>query len=151
MNRVWMATLRISEAKQRLVETSELKDKNSGCIVIDPSCSEVYVSLSIGCHSTCRTKLFGNVLGPFSKIIEVSRGKWRLSGLERIESTTRILGATSHQTECPTSFRVFNALIIITGRATVHLPCKRTGHIRRDGRVPRRSEWICYGHKKKNA
>lgn len=41
MNHVWMATLQTPEAKQRLVETKELKVKNLRCIVIDSSCSEV--------------------------------------------------------------------------------------------------------------
>lgn len=153
MNHVWLATLRTSEAKERLVSSKELVVKNLRCVIIDPSTTEVRVRLHwvpYHVHDDAVRRL----LEPYGKVIEVGREMWRVEGFQGIESTTRFVRMTLKSgltpDDMPHQLRLHgaNTLIIIPGRVPVCLRCKRAGHIRRECRVPKCSQCFRFGHDK---
>ncbi|KAG0434728.1 hypothetical protein HPB47_018914 [Ixodes persulcatus] len=153
MIHVWLATLRTSEAKERLVSSKELVVKNLRCVIIDPSTTEVRVRLHwvpFHVHDDAVRRL----LEPYGKVIEVGREIWRVDGFQGIESTTRFVRMTPKSglapDDMPHQLRLHgaNTLIVIPGRVPVCLRCKRAGHIRRECRVPKCSQCFRFGHDK---
>lgn len=87
-NHVLMLTLHNSLSKEQLVKVKELSIKGKKYIVIDPNRQELSLKVRwIPYHvpDEAVKKLFE----PFGQVNSVSREKWRRSGFEEIETSTR--------------------------------------------------------------
>ncbi|CAN7992201.1 unnamed protein product, partial [Ixodes hexagonus] len=146
-----MVTLKSASAKQRLVDVQAFEVKGRRCLVIDPDKAEVLLKL----HWIPFYLPDDNVkkaLEPYGKVEEIERETWRVNGFEGVQSTTRAArltlkdGVTTEQLPHQLRLSGCTALVIAPGRAPLCLRCRRTGHIRKECRVPRWEGCRRYGH-----
>lgn len=151
MSHVWMITFGNAAAKNKLKAQEELVIKGKKCIIIDPCKEEIKLKL-LWVPIPMPDSEVRKVLEPFGKVKEMTREKWRFSGLEDLESTTLDVTLTLRQDltvdKIPHILNIYgsNVLVVIPGRPPLCLRCKAIGHIRRQCRTPLCHECWRYGH-----
>ncbi|CAN7938399.1 unnamed protein product, partial [Ixodes hexagonus] len=151
MNHVWAVTFKTAEGKKKMLTTPELTVKGRRCIVIDPSNQDVRIKLHWVLFNVSDDDVRA-ALAPYGKVIEVSREKWRVDGCVNVVTMTRTAvlrlkgGVTPDK--IPHQLRVAGelALVVVPGRAPLCLRSERTGHIRKECRVPRCNACHRFGH-----
>ncbi|CAN7939630.1 unnamed protein product, partial [Ixodes hexagonus] len=150
-NHVWAVTFKSQEGKKKILAAGDLTVKDSRCVVIDPCNQDTRLKLHWVLHFV-RDDEVRAALAPYGKVMEITRDKWRVQGCQDKVSTTRSvtlrLNAGSTASDLPHQLRVAGdlALVVVPGRAPLCLRCRRTGHIRRECRVPRCASCGCLGH-----
>ncbi|KAM7300190.1 uncharacterized protein ISCGN_020754 [Ixodes scapularis] len=151
MNHVWAETSKSEEGKKKLLTASELVVKNSRCIVIDPSNQDVRMKVHWLLYNVADDDVRA-ALAPHGKVVEVAKEKWRVDGCGSVGTMTRtaVLRLKGGVTvdDIPHQLRVGGelALVVVPGRAPLCLRCQRTGHIRKECRVPRCNVYRRFGH-----
>lgn len=90
MNHLWIVTLKIIEAKQKLLVAKEMLVKGKKCFIFDLCKAEVRAKVHCVAHRVPNDTI-NNAFEGLGKVEEVARDMWRLPGLLHIESTTRIV------------------------------------------------------------
>lgn len=133
------------------MKTKELQVKGKTCIIIDPNLQELSFKVHwIPFHvpDEAVKKLFE----PMGKVTSVSREKWRRSGFEGIETTTRVVslilkeGVSSEAIPHQVTLLGFNILVSVPGRPPMCLRCKKIGHLRKQCRSPWCRVCRSFGH-----
>ncbi|XP_077528307.1 uncharacterized protein LOC144139962 [Haemaphysalis longicornis] len=142
MNHVWAVTFKDADGAKKFVAVGEVQVKGRRCVVIDPRNQDVRLKLHWVLHFVPDDEIRA-ALGPYGKVTEVTRDRWRVQGCTAQSSTTRLvtlkLKAGVSVEDQPHQLRVAGeqALVVVPGRVPVCLRCHRSGHIRRECRVPR--------------
>lgn len=151
MNHVWLTTFKSNESKKKLVEARELVVKDRRCIAIDPNGQNVRLKVHWLPHHVSDDEV-RTIFSSYGKVTDVTREKWRIPGCEAIESNTRTalvtLKAGVTVEKLPYQVRIAGGmtLVVAPGRAPLCLRFYRTGHIRRECRLPKCSECRRFGH-----
>ncbi|KAM7280963.1 hypothetical protein ISCGN_005801 [Ixodes scapularis] len=151
MSHVWMVTLVSSEAAEKLKAAKELTVKGKKCMVIDPNSKDVKLKL-LWLPSYLEDKKIAEALSPFGTVRSVSREKWRVPGMENMETLNREVCLTLHDMttseDIPHLLRVagIQSLLVMSGRPPLCLRCKKVGHIRRQCRTPKCARCNRFGH-----
>lgn len=155
MNHMWMEILKSLPAKQKLVSAGAFGVKEKRCLVIGSDKTDMRVEL-FWIHLHVPDDTMRKALEPYGKIEKVTRETWRVSGLEGAQSTTREArltlkeGATVEQPPQQIRLPGCTVLVLPSGRASFCLRCRRTGHIRKEWRVPRCDGCRRFGHTNKD-
>ncbi|CAN7939027.1 unnamed protein product [Ixodes hexagonus] len=141
MNHVWAVTFKSPEGKRRTLAAGDLVVKGRRCIVVDPGNRDVRVKLHWLLYHVPDDEVKA-ALAPYGTVTEMGTEKWRVQGFMDCGSMTRTavirlnpglgLGKLPHQLRIAGG----QVLVVVPGRAPLCLRCERTGHIRRDCRVP---------------
>ncbi|KAM7307461.1 hypothetical protein ISCGN_011097 [Ixodes scapularis] len=151
MSHVWMVTLVSSEAAEMLKAAKELTVKGKKCMVIDPNPKDVKLKL-LWLPSYLEDKRIAGALSPFGTVRSVSREKWRVPGMENMETLNREVCLTFHDMttseDIPHLLRVagIQSLLVMSGRPPLCMRCKKVGHIRRQCRTPKCARCNRFGH-----
>lgn len=155
MGHVWLAKMKNSEAKSKLLHAGELQVKGRRCLVIDPYRRDIKVKLHWVTFDV-PVDTVRRAFEPYGEVKDVVREVWKLDGLVGVESTTLTVTLTLRQDvsleKLPHQLRFFggSVLVVVPGRSPICLRCRRTGHIRRDCRAPWCSECRGFGHEKRD-
>lgn len=134
-NHVWMITFRSDTEKEKLRLAGELKVKGRRCVIVDPNASEVNLKLH-WLPTNVSDEAVRRAMTLYGKVTDVVREKWKLAGLEGIETTTR--SVTLHLKEgvttdsIPYQMKIMNVTVLVSvpGKPPLCLRCKQAGHIR---------------------
>ncbi|XP_077542041.1 uncharacterized protein LOC144154811 [Haemaphysalis longicornis] len=151
MNHVWAVTFKDADGAKKFVAAGEVQVKGRRCVVIHPRNQDVRLKLHWVLHFVPDDEIRA-ALGPYGKVTEVTRDRWRVQGCTAQSSTTRLvtlkLKVGVSVDDLPHQLRVAGeqALVVVPGRVPVCLRCHRSGHIRRECRVPRCASCRRFGH-----
>ncbi|KAM7285070.1 uncharacterized protein ISCGN_032044 [Ixodes scapularis] len=151
MSHVWMATLASPEATEKLKTAKELSVKGKKCLIIDPNSKDVKLKL-LWLPSYLEEKKIVDALAPFGTVRSIAREKWRVPGMENMETLNREVCLTLHDTvtseDVPHLLKVYGiqSLLVMSGRPPLCLRCKKVGHIRRQCRTPKCARCNRFGH-----
>lgn len=151
MNHVWAVTFKSSEGKRRALAAGDLVVKGKRCLVIDPGNRDVRLKLHWLLFHVPDDEV-RVALSPYGKVIEVGTEKWRVQGVMGCGSMTRTavirLKPGVSLDDLPHQLKIAGglALVVAPGRAPLCLRCQRTGHIRRECRVPKCGSSKRFGH-----
>ncbi|KAM7300254.1 uncharacterized protein ISCGN_020818 [Ixodes scapularis] len=151
MSHVWMATLASPEATEKLTTAKELSVKGKKCLIIDPNSKDVKLKL-LWLPSYLEDKKVVEALAPFGTVRSMAREKWRVPGMENMETLNREVCLTLHDTvtseDIPHLLKVsgIQSLLVMSGRPPLCLRCKKVGHIRRQCRTPKCARCNRFGH-----
>ncbi|KAG0422139.1 hypothetical protein HPB47_002011 [Ixodes persulcatus] len=132
-------------------ELKELQVKRRRCFVLHPNKAEVRLKLH-WLPSEVAEDIVRKAFDPFGRVEGVERESWHEEGLSGVESTTRRVRLTLRDgvttDRLPHQLRILNtnALVIVLGRTPMGLRCRKTGHVRRDCRVPLCDSCRRFGH-----
>ncbi|KAM7305227.1 hypothetical protein ISCGN_015124 [Ixodes scapularis] len=151
MSHVWMITCTNALAKAKLASREELTVKGKRCLVIDPETKDVKLKL-MWLPSHIEDRRVVEAFQPYGKVISIEREKWRVPGMETMETMNRhvtlSLAEGVSSSKIPYLLMVFGCqcFVILPGRPPLCLRCNRVGHIRRFCRIPRCSDCGRFGH-----
>ncbi|KAM7293241.1 hypothetical protein ISCGN_026371 [Ixodes scapularis] len=151
MSHFWMATLASPAAAERLKAVKELNVKGKKCLIIDPNSKDVKIKL-LWLPLYLEDKKIAEALAPCGTVRSVTREKWRVPGMENMETMNREVCLTLHDTatteNVPHLLKVAGSqcLVVMTGRPPLCLRCKKVGHIRRQCRTPKCARCNRFGH-----
>ncbi|KAM7314187.1 hypothetical protein ISCGN_003972 [Ixodes scapularis] len=151
MSHFWMATMANPAAAEKLKAVKELKVKGKKCLIIDPNSKDVKIKL-LWLPLHLDEKKVAEALAPFGTVRSVAREKWRVPGMENMETMNREVCMTLHDTatseSIPHLLKVAGSqtLVVMSGRPPLCLRCKRVVHIRRQCRTPKCARCNRYGH-----
>lgn len=151
MNHVWAAMMKTAEATRKLLATGSIVVKERRYVVVDPNNQGVRMKLYWMLPNVSDEDI-RQALGPYGKVTDAAKERWRVQGILDKGSTTRSVtlqlkpGMTVD--DIPHQLRIAGelVLVVIPGRAPLCLRCHTTGHIRRDCRVPRCEVCRRFGH-----
>lgn len=151
INHVWAVTFKSAEATKKMLAAGEQEVKGRRCLVVDPQDQQVRLKLHWLLHGV-EDEDVRTALASYGKVIEVTKERWRVHGVQDKGSTTRAvtlkLKAGLTVEDLPHQIRVAGelALLVAPGRPMQCLRCQGTGHVRRDCKVPRCSKCRRFGH-----
>ncbi|XP_077486343.1 uncharacterized protein LOC144097509 [Amblyomma americanum] len=151
MNHVWAVTMKSAEATKKLLTASDVKVKNSQCILVDPNNQDLRLKIHWVLYGIPGEDVH-EALSPYGKVTNATKERWRAQGVVDAGTTTRTvtlkLKAGVNSDDIPHQLRISGelAVIVVPGRPPVCLRCKSTWHIRRDCNVPRCSLCRRFGH-----
>ncbi|XP_064465441.1 uncharacterized protein LOC135376952 [Ornithodoros turicata] len=134
-NHVWIITMHSDEEKEKLRKAGELTVKGRRCIVVDPNSNVISLKLH-WLPTNVPDEVVRRALSLYGTAKEVVREKWKLPGLEGVETTTRSVvlhlkeGCTTES--IPYQLKIMGATVLVSvpGKAPLCLRCKQVGHIR---------------------
>ncbi|KAM7296755.1 uncharacterized protein ISCGN_021910 [Ixodes scapularis] len=151
MSHVWMLTLTSMAATEKVKAAGQLKVKGKKCLVIDPNSKDIKVKL-LWLPTYLEDRRVAEALEPYGKLRTITREKWRVQGMETMETLNREVSLTLHDAvtsaELPHMLKVYGvqSLLLVPGRPPLCLRCKRVGHIRRQCRAPKCVKCHRFGH-----
>ncbi|KAM7307594.1 uncharacterized protein ISCGN_011230 [Ixodes scapularis] len=151
MSHVWMATLASPEATEKLKTAKELSVKGKKCLIIDSNSKDVKLKL-LWLPSYLEDKKIVDALAPFGGVRSIAREKWRVPGMENMETLNREVCLTLHDTatseDVPQLLKVYGiqSLLVMSGRPPLCLRSRKVGHIRRQCRTPKCARCNRFGH-----
>lgn len=151
MSDVWLLRLHSFAAKQKVVDTKELRIKDGRCLVFDLANTEVKRKLYWVPYNVPQYQVHRE-LESFGKGSDISRDHIRQKGLERVESKRQLVQMTLKERTAvhniPHKLRVegCEVRVVVPERPPLSLRCRKTGYISHECRVPRCTECHGYSH-----
>lgn len=153
MSHVWLLDLRTDAAKQKLLEIQRLDVKGRTCLVVDPVRQDVRLKLHWVAFDVTNDAI-RRAFAEFGEVKEVVQERWKVSGFDGVESTTRLVRVVLREgvslDRLPHQLRLGSGtvLVVVPGRAPICLKCRKKGHIRRDCTTPRCTDCRAFGHER---
>ncbi|XP_064471327.1 uncharacterized protein LOC135385758 [Ornithodoros turicata] len=150
-NHVWIVTFHSEAEKEKLRQVGELKVKGRRCMIIDPNSSEVTLKLH-WIPMNVSDEVVRRALSTYGKTTDMVREKWRLPGLEGVETTTRSVtiqlkdGVSTESIPYQLKIMGVTVLISVPGKPPLCLRCKQVGHIRSQCRTDYCRSCKGFGH-----
>lgn len=153
MNHLWILTLKTAEAKGKLLAARELFVKEKNGFILNPSKTELHVKVHWIPHHVPDDNI-RRALERIGQLEKNAQDVWRVVGFQGIVTATRFVrmmlngGASLERL----SHQLFggSALVVVPGRTSVCLRCRRVGHLRKDCVVPKCESLRQFGHVKDN-
>ena len=121
MSHVWMITLASMAATEKMKKAGQLTVKGSKCLVLDPNSKDIKEKL-LWLPTYLEDRRVVEALAPFGKVRSIVREKWRVPGMEHLETMNREVSMTLHDsvtsTEVPHMTKVYGvqSLVVVPGR-----------------------------------
>ncbi|KAG0426966.1 hypothetical protein HPB47_025948 [Ixodes persulcatus] len=138
-------------SQDELKAVKELNVKGKKCLIVDPNSKDVKIKL-LWLPLHLEDQKIAEALAPCGTVRSVAREKWRVPGMENMETMNREVCLTLHDTatteNVPHLLKVAGSqcLVVMTGRPPLCLRCKKVGHIRRQCRTPKCARCNRFGH-----
>ncbi|KAM7288461.1 uncharacterized protein ISCGN_028692 [Ixodes scapularis] len=151
MNHVWAVTFKSLDGKRKILAAGDLVVKGHRCVSIDPGNRDIRIKLHWLLYHVPDDEVRA-AFAPYGHVSEVGTEKWRVQGVVGCGSMTRTavirLKPGLSLDKLPHQIRIAGGmvLVVVPGRAPLCLRCERTGHIRRECRVPKCGSCYRFGH-----
>ncbi|KAM7308585.1 hypothetical protein ISCGN_012219 [Ixodes scapularis] len=151
MSHVWLITCANALTKAKFAASKELTVKARKCLVIDPETKDVKLKL-LWLPRHIEDRRIVEALEPFGKVVSIEREKWRIPGMENLQTMNREVtlslaeGVSSSQIPYLLMVLGCQCLVLVPGRPPLCLRCNRVGHIRRYCQIPRCSQCRRFGN-----
>lgn len=151
MSHIWMITLASMAATEKMKRIGQLTVKGRKCLVLDPNAKDIRVRL-LWLPTYLEDRRVVEALEPYGKVRNIVREKWRVPGMEHLETMNREVSMTLHDavssSDLPHMIKVYGvqSLVIVPGRPPLCLRCKKVGHIRKQCRAPKCTKCNKFGH-----